>query len=99
MTKKENLIQMLSKELNEEVSKVEKGFEIINKREWAIFCSYMADDRDHPEERTRAEKDFEKESEEFNRDFMFKMNEIFRDRTKGCGKYYHDNFHKMSEQI
>lgn len=98
MTKKENLIQMLSKEFNEEVSKVEKGFEIINKREWAIFCSYMGD-YDHPEERTQAEKDFEKESEEFDKEFMQKMDKIFEDIQSGCGKYYHDNFHKMSEEV
>lgn len=98
MTKKENLIQMLSKELNEEVSKVEKGFEIINKREWAIFCSYMAD-YDHPEERTQAKKDFEKESEEFDKEFMQKMDKILDNIENGCGEYYHDNFHKMDEEM
>jgi hypothetical protein len=51
MTKKERFIEMIMDGVDLSRELVKKVFEIINEKDWVDFCSQMADDGDHPEER------------------------------------------------
>lgn len=50
-------VKKISEKFNISEDYAEKVYKIINKYDWAVFRSYMADDRDHPEERERAKKE------------------------------------------
>ena len=57
MTNKERLIELLCEKLpGVNAETVTKVFDIVRERDWAEFCSYMADDKDHPEERVAANR-------------------------------------------
>jgi hypothetical protein len=65
MTNKEHLIELLCEKLpGVDVETVAKVFDIVCERDWAVFCSYMADDRDHQEERIAANKTMNKKIDE-----------------------------------
>lgn len=105
MTKKEHLIDMLYAHAPSELHKscVEKIFEIINKRDWAIFCSQMGD-YDHPMERVYAEKECE---EELNKlignsgvlaDCVGYVLRSLKMDIYPASKFYHENFHTLDEE-
>lgn len=101
MTNKEKLIRDISTKVNLGYGFVEQVFEIVNKRDWAIFCSQMGD-YDHPGERVAANKTFEEEmlklcmTDSLNSDTV-----VLKARTADLiskSQFYHDKFHTMNEE-
>lgn len=109
MTKKEHLIELLFAHCPGNVDKkcVEVCFDIINKYDWAVFCSQMGD-YDHPGERKQAKEDMEKQLYEFTHPFgteSFVMKEVVEHVQRNlegdiyeASKFYNNNFHHMSEE-
>ena len=50
MKRSEVLIQKITKTFNISEATAADIYKIVNDFDWKVFCSYMADDRDHPEE-------------------------------------------------
>lgn len=103
MTKKDYLIEKLtSSEISNDCfdkDTIEKVYEIVNTRDWAIFCSEMGD-YDHPAERVAARETFKQE--------ILKISENKTDSEKSQievlvkaienSSFYHENFHSMDEE-
>jgi hypothetical protein len=105
MTKKEHLIDMLYAHAPSTLSKdwVEKIFDVINKRDWAIFCSQMGG-RNHPMERVYAEKKYQEEREKlcaWGYAVWECVEYIERNLTRdiySASKFYKENFHTLNEE-
>lgn len=67
---KEEYINKIVRELNVDKDFATKVFTEKNKCDWAVFCSYMADDRDHPEERSEARRKKNIELEGLDKDLV-----------------------------
>lgn len=95
MTNKEKLIQDITASTcgNYTEEEVKQVFNIVNKRDWAIFCSQMGD-YDHPGERVQAHEAFVKELAEFANEG--KARELAERIEKDT--FYHQKFHTMNEE-
>ncbi len=105
MTKREHLIDMLYQHAPSTLDKswVEEIFKIINKKDWAIFCSQMGD-YDHPMERVYAEKECD---EALNKlmgnsgtlaDCVAHVSRNLKMDIYPASKFYHENFHTLDEE-
>lgn len=104
MTNKEFLIAELHKHCGDvDLKTVEHIFQIINKRDWADFCSQMGD-YDHPEERVFAEKEMNDKLEELAgnsyalQDAVAYVLRALKMDIYPTSSFYHRNFHKMNEE-
>lgn len=108
MTKKDWIIR----ELHEHISFVDRNtikaiFEVINRKDWAVYCSQMGD-FDHPMERVEAEKKCEAELDEMINFFgtysrsVHEAIELVKHQLGDCGEirtFYNSNFHKLNEEM
>lgn len=96
MTNKQHLINTINLISKIGIETVESVFEIINKYDWAVFCSFM-DDYDHPEERRVAEKALHESLKNYgaNASVIFEM---LHDDSY-TAKFYNDNFHHMDDDL
>ena len=108
MTNKEYLIELLFAHCPGNVDRktVEVCFEIVNKYDWACFCSQMGD-YDHPGERRHAKEVMDKELYEFTHPFgteSYSLESVAAHVTNSlagtldkAARFYHRNFHNMKE--
>ena len=111
MTNKEYLIGLLFAHCQENVDRktVEVCFEIVNKYDWAVFCSQMGD-YDHPGERKQAAEVMEKELYEFTHPFdtdvenyslgyvAAHVKNSLKGTSDAAARFYHRNFHNMDKE-
>ena len=109
MTNKEFLIDLLFAHCPGNVDRktVEVCFDIINKKDWADFCSQMGD-YDHPGERKQAQEVMDKELYEFTHPFgteSYSLEDVaahvinnLKGTASETARFYHRNFHYMSEE-
>ena len=109
-TNREHLIEMLFQHCPGNVTKqvVEECFKIINKYDWAVFCSQMGD-YDHPGERIHAKEVMEKELEEFKHPFgtvcytnIEVAEHVIRNLTMDiypAHNFYHQHFHNLEKEF
>lgn len=86
---------------------VEACFNIVNKYDWAVFCSQMGD-FDHPGERIQAKETMEKELRDFTHPFgteSFVMKEVAEHVVRNltmdiypAHNFYNEHFHTMDEE-
>lgn len=109
MTNKEHLIELLFAHCPGNVDKktVEVCFEIVNKYDWAAFCSQMGN-YDYPEERREAKETMDKELYEFTHPFgtesysLMSVAEHVTNNLSGTvsvsARFYFRNFHNMNKE-
>ncbi len=95
MKRSEVLIQKIAKTFNISEETAADIYKIVNEFDWKVFCSYMADDRDHPEERTEARHELIAKRNNYSEDFRETFDEI--------ETFIHNqedyNIHKMDEEV
>lgn len=99
MTNKEKIIEIICEESGCDVSVVSRVFEIVNKKDWADFCSEMGD-YDHPEERVQAEKVFDLQIAKYADELDLSSSEILIELSNEiihC-ELYRNSFHKMNQE-
>lgn len=98
MTRREKLIADLKKELDSvTIETIEKVFNLVHARDFAIFCSYMGD-YDHPGERVAAEETFKKAIADIEQHSIYPMYVLEGVvNTIEKSDYYNKNFHHMGE--
>ena len=96
MTKKEHLLEMLRKETNLSSGAVLDLFEIINKYDWDVFCSYMGD-YDHPGERVEAEKVLDEKLRHYCKAEWVKVWYLLKEKGE-IRNFYDDNFHTINDE-
>ena len=96
MKRYEAYIEKLSKkfELNPEVTGL--IYKEIHSYDWKIFRSYMADDRDHPEERDQAKRDLLAFRDMLGEDGLKVKFDNIKKFMEDDEEY---NIHKMKEEI
>ncbi len=94
MKKSEVYIEKLSKKFMIDIPTMTSIYEAINKRDWAVFCSYMGD-YDHPGERVAAKKEFDSFKSNYSLSLQKTISEV-EDFMKSDDDY---NIHKMEEEI
>lgn len=109
MTNKEHLIDLLMWELEKEKTDcsrelVEKIFDVVNKKDWKVFCSQMGD-FDHPGERIQAKKEMEQELEKLNpcnvyciKKAIVIINFQLEFSISGTNDFYTKHFHTMNQE-
>lgn len=95
MKKSEAYIEKLSKKFELTTETAGLIYLYINQYDWKVFCSYMADDRDHPEERAQAKKELLAFKDKLTDELKTRFDEIQRFMEEDEGY----NIHKMSEEI
>ena len=94
MTKKEAYIQKISSNFRISEATAKDVYEIINKYDCDVFCSYMAD-YDHPEERAAAKQVLERRRGHYSETFQ----KIFDSIQDFMSKDEEYNIHKMNEEV
>lgn len=99
MTNKEKFISSVATITFVDKEVVEKLFEIVNERDWAIFCSQMGD-YDHPGERVAANEKFNQKVH----DMVDGLSELGREAHLyvidliNHSEFYSKHFHTMNEE-
>ncbi len=93
MKRSEQYVNILADEFGLDHEVANEIYKAINKRDWAYFCSYMAD-YDQPQERRAADKVF-KEFVEKSGQSEELINKI-ADYMKSDERY---NIHKMNDEV
>lgn len=94
MTKKTLYIQKLAKQYSISEPTAQSIYEMVNKKDWADFCSYMAD-YDHPEERRAAKKNFDAAKGNYSPEMQKVIDEIYTFMQKDS-EY---NIHHMNDEV
>lgn len=96
MTNKQHLITIIKLITKIDIKTIESIFEIINKYDWAVFCSYMGE-YDHPEERYEAKKTLHESLKCYgaNASTIFEL--LHGDSY--TSKFYEDRFHYMDDDM
>ena len=94
MTKKTLYIQKLSKEFKISEATAKTIYEMINKKDWADFCSYMAD-YDQPQERVAAQKEFDAAKGNYSPEMQTVIDSIVQ--FMNSDKEY--NIHHMNDEV
>jgi hypothetical protein len=95
-TNEAHLIEMLQKETKLSLGGVLELFQIINKYDWAVFCSYM-DDYDHPEERVQAKKVLDEKLSHYQENDWKKVWSLLNENGE-IHSFYNNYFHTMKEE-
>lgn len=100
MTRKEALLAKIKDETFAmcKPEAVDKVYEAVNKRDWAIFCSQMGD-YDQPGERVRAKEVFEKEIAEIAADKGLIGTVTIENMIGAIAKDPLYNIHEMDKEI
>lgn len=104
MTKKEHLIDLIKQKYSEYSQElIEKIFDIINKKDWAVFCSQMGD-FDYPDERVAVREKMEQELQELNPDKLSSVSSCIEkvkfeleNFDSEIGRFYTQSFHTMDQ--
>jgi hypothetical protein len=92
MKKSEAYVNLLAKEFGIPVETAEAIYKAINKFDWKVFCSYMADDRDHPEERKAAREELISVREKYDTELFDKIQAYMSDDNNY-------SIHHMEEEV
>lgn len=95
MKRSEVLIQKIAKTFNISEATAADIYKIVNTFDWKVFCSYMADDRDHPEERTEARHELLAKRDNYSESFR----ETFDEIETFIHNWEDYNIHKMDEEV
>lgn len=95
MKRSEVLIQKIAKTFNISEATAADIYKIVNDFDWKVFCSYMADDRDHPEERTEARQELIAKRNNYSENFR----ETFDEIETFIHNWEEYNIHKMDEEV
>ncbi len=95
MKRSEVLIQKIAKTFNISEATAADIYKIVNDFDWKVFCSYMADDRDHPEERTEARHELIAKRNNYSENFR----ETFDEIETFIHNWEEYNIHKMDEEV
>lgn len=91
MKKSEAYISLLAKEFGIPVETADGIYKAINKFDWEVFCSYMAD-YDHPEERKAAREKLNSIREKYDTELFDKIQDYMSDDNNY-------SIHHMEEEV
>ena len=95
MTNKEHAVELAVVATGSTVETAQSVYEAVNKYDWAVFCSYMAD-YDHPEERAQAGLELDDKLANLKSSGSEKVDELVEFYKKDA--FYEKHFHHMPEE-